>query len=43
VRVAIVIALVDAVENVAEAASDLAIGGADIGTQGTEALPVEAF
>jgi hypothetical protein len=39
----VVIALVDEIENVATAAADLSIGAADVGAQGTEALPVPAF
>jgi len=39
----VVIALVDEVENVADAAADLALGASDVGAQGTQALPTPAF
>lgn len=39
----VIIALVDEIENVAEAAQDLSVGAADVGTQGTESLPAPAF
>lgn len=39
----VVIALVDEIENVADAAKDLSIAAADVGAQGTESLPTPAF